>query len=366
MAKQTHFSTSDHVAKDKKSASSAIQQSHTALYRKYRPAVWAEVVGQDHIVQSLQAEVAKVAGGARPHHAYLFAGTRGTGKTTIARIFAAEIGTAPEDIYEIDAASNTSVEDIRVLTEGVHALPLISPYKVYILDEVHMLSKSAFNAFLKTLEEPPKHVIFILATTELHKIPETIISRCQVFHFNTPAHETLAEVIMAVAQKEGVTLSADAAQLVATMARGSFRDALSSLQGVVARALAGGVASSVTLEVAEVETYLSVPPQVLVKEFVDIVTGETVAEGGLKAGFAVLGKVHAAHHNVQMFAEQVMSELRAVLVGLSGIGPGGIGKEAGKAARMLGIMLDLVPSIGKTYIGVLPLELALVRFFEVK
>ncbi len=368
MSKALHSQSSQ--SQKSQDSNTQASQVHTALYRKYRPAIWTEVIGQDHIVQSLQAEVAKVSGGARPHHAYLFAGTRGTGKTTIARIFAAEIGTAPEDIYEIDAASNTSVEDIRVLTEGVHALPLMSAYKVYILDEVHMLSKSAFNAFLKTLEEPPKHVIFILATTELHKIPETIISRCQVFHFNTPAHDTLAEVIISVAKKEGVQLSVGAAQLVATMARGSFRDALSSLQGVVARALSGGVQgrsdSSVTLETEEVEAYLSVPPQVLVKEFVDIVTGETAVEVGLKSGFAVLAKVHTAHHNVPMFAEQVMSELRSVLVGPSGIGQGGIGKEAGKAARMLGIMLELVPSIGKTYIGVLPIELALVRFFEVK
>ncbi len=394
-APHTHSQSSESQSvHSKKSQTSQTQASqvHTALYRKYRPGKWSEVIGQDHIVQSLQAEVAKVSGGARPHHAYLFAGTRGTGKTTIARIFAAEIGTAPEDIYEIDAASNTSVEDIRVLTEGVHALPLMSAYKVYILDEVHMLSKSAFNAFLKTLEEPPKHVIFILATTELHKIPETIISRCQVFHFNTPAHETLAEVIMSVAKKEGITLSPQAAQLVATVARGSFRDALSSLQGVVARALSGGVQRSnksaqqgtdtdlVTLEIEEVEQYLSVPSQVLVQQFVDIVIGAPGAgtrgagsqgagtrdgagevESSLKAGFSILGQVHAAHHNPAVFAEYLMTRLREVLIEHNGIGA-----EAGKAARMLGILLELVPSIGKTYIGVLPLELALMRFFEVK
>lgn len=349
-------------------------QVHTALYRKYRPGQWSEVMGQNHIVQSLQAEVAKVTSGTRPHHAYLFAGTRGTGKTTIARIFAAEIGTAPEDIYEIDAASNTSVEDIRVLTEGVHALPLMSAYKVYILDEVHMLSKSAFNAFLKTLEEPPKHVIFILATTELHKIPETIISRCQVFHFNTPAHDILSQVIGDIAKKEGVMLSSQASRLVATVARGSFRDALSALQGVVSRALSTGVRGEKTgviaLEMEEVERYLSVPSQVLVQQFVDIVIGAggadtassgTERESSLKAGFSILGQVHSAHHNPAVFAEYLMTRLREVLIEHNGIGT-----EAGKAARMLGILLGLVPSIGKTYIGVLPLELALMRFFEVK
>lgn len=392
-------SSESQSAHSKKSQTSQTQasQTHTALYRKYRPGQWSEVIGQDHIVQSLQAEVAKVSGGARPHHAYLFAGTRGTGKTTIARIFAAEIGTAPEDIYEIDAASNTSVEDIRVLTEGVHALPLMSAYKVYILDEVHMLSKSAFNAFLKTLEEPPKHVIFILATTELHKIPETIISRCQVFHFNTPAHDTLSRVIAHVAKKEGIALSPQAAQLVATVARGSFRDALSALQGVVARAYSavhgvsqgvegktakrGADTDMITLEIEEVEQYLSVPSQVLVQQFVDIVIGTPGAgtggagsqgagtrdgaggevESRLKTGFSILGQVHVAHHNPAVFAEYLMTRLREVLIEHNGIGA-----EAGKAARMLGILLELVPSIGKTYIGVLPLELALMRFFEVK
>lgn len=351
----------------KSSHPSSGENTFTALYRKYRPMNWDQVVDQDNIVQSLQAEVAKVTGGAQPHHAYLFAGSRGTGKTTLARIFAQQIGTASEDIYEIDAASNTSVEDIRNLTEGVYALPLVSKYKVYILDEVHMLSKSAFNAFLKTLEEPPKHVIFILATTELHKIPETIISRCQVFHFNTPTHDTLAQVIVAVAQKEGVNLSTEAARLVATVARGSFRDALSALQGVVGRAhtLVGDKSSDkkkleTVLEIEEVEKYLSIPPQALVEQFIDTIINAEAKEG-LESGFKVLSQIHKAQHNVHTFTEYIMVGLREVLIENNGIG-----KEAGKAGRMLGILLELVPSIGKTYIGVLPLELALVRFFEVK
>ena len=159
--------------------------SETALYRKYRPQTFKEVLGQDHIVKVLQSsiELDKIA------HAYIFSGSRGTGKTSVARIFAKELGTSANDITEIDAASNTGVDDIRALNESVNTIPFESKYKIYILDEAHMLSKSAWNALLKTLEEPPKHVIFILATTEFEKIPETVVSRCQTFSFRKPAQK---------------------------------------------------------------------------------------------------------------------------------------------------------------------------------
>src|SRR5512141_218689 len=148
--------------------------AHQSLYRIHRPSTFKEVVGQEQVTKPLEEAVkAKKIG-----HAYLFAGSRGLGKTSIARIFAHEIGCSDRDLYEIDAASNNSVEDIRALTEGVYTLPFESPYKVYVLDEAHMLSKSAWNALLKTLEEPPSYVVFILATTELSKVPETVQSRC--------------------------------------------------------------------------------------------------------------------------------------------------------------------------------------------
>ncbi len=320
----------------------------SSLYRKYRPAQFGEVVGQSHIVNILEEEVKKP----QPSHAFLFAGSRGTGKTTIARIFAQNIGTAPEDIYEIDAASNTSVDDIRLLNEAVYTLPLMSKYKVYILDEVHMLSKSAFNAFLKTLEEPPKHVIFILATTEFHKIPETIISRCQVFHFAKPSVETLKNLIIDVAKKEGVLIEEKAAEIIAMVGNGSFRDTLSTLQSVVG--MAQGSKKKMTVE--EVEKIVSVPPHQLVANFANVILEEK--EGGLGAGLEILKKVHASDMDVKIFADLVMSELRTFL--LSGEGTK---KQIADAVRMLDLLLQHREQVGKTFVSVLPIELALFKFF---
>jgi DNA polymerase-3 subunit gamma/tau len=189
-----------------------------ALYRKYRPQTFKEVLGQEHIVSVLEASVqqGKVA------HAYVFSGSRGTGKTSIARIFAREVGCSEKDLYEIDAATYTSVENIRQLNEGVHTMPFESERKVYILDEAHMLSKSAFNALLKTLEEPPKHVVFILATTELDKVLDTVISRCQVFTFKKPSQTILKEMAIAVAKSEGFQIDTASAELIALLGDGSF------------------------------------------------------------------------------------------------------------------------------------------------
>jgi DNA polymerase-3 subunit gamma/tau len=184
--------------------------SHIALYRKYRPETFDDVLGQDAIVASLKHAIAQE----KVSHAYLFAGSRGTGKTSIARIFARALGTSANDIYEIDAASHNGVDEIRELRDGVATLPFDSKYKVYILDEVHMLSKPAFNALLKTLEEPPKHVVFILATTELHKVPETVRSRCQIFEFKKPHAALLASFVQAIAKKEGGAVDDGAAELI--------------------------------------------------------------------------------------------------------------------------------------------------------
>ena len=201
----------------------------SVLYRKYRPFDWSDVIGQESIVSVLESSIKmdKIA------HAYLFSGTRGTGKTTIARIFARSLEVSDNDVYEIDAASNRGIDDIREIRDGVSVLPFESKYKVYIIDEVHMLTKEAFNALLKTLEEPPQHVIFILATTETDKIPETVLSRCQIFNFKTPNREILKTLINKVAKKEGFTLENGVADLLALLGDGSFRDTLGILQKVI-------------------------------------------------------------------------------------------------------------------------------------
>ncbi len=201
---------------------------HQSLYRAYRPQKFSEVAGQEQVIGPLAEQLKSdtVA------HAYLFAGSRGLGKTSIARIFAKELGVSDKDLYEIDAASNNSVDDIRALAENIYTLPFSGKYKLYILDEAHMLSKGAWNAFLKTLEEPPAYAIFVLATTELEKVPETVRSRCQVFEFKKPTKEGLVKLVSSVAKKEGYQLEAGVADLVAILADGSYRDALSILEKI--------------------------------------------------------------------------------------------------------------------------------------
>ncbi|HEU5187258.1 MAG TPA: DNA polymerase III subunit gamma/tau [Candidatus Saccharimonadales bacterium] len=202
-----------------------------ALYRKYRSRSLDEIVGQEHITTTL-AQALKAG---RISHAYLFTGPRGTGKTSIARILAHEINKIPYadtpnlDIVEIDAASNRRIDDIRDLREKVHITPIATPYKVYIIDEVHMLTGESFNALLKTLEEPPAHVVFILATTEVHKLPATIISRTQRFSFRHADPKKLVAHLKNIAEKEGIPITDDALELIAEHGDGSFRDSVSLL-----------------------------------------------------------------------------------------------------------------------------------------
>lgn len=207
-----------------------MSNSYVALYRKYRPQKFSDVVGQDGIINLLTSAI----GQKKISHAYLFCGGRGTGKTTVARIVAREIGCNDEDIIEIDAASNRGIDEIRELREAVRTAPFSSPYKVYIVDEAHMLTKEAANALLKTLEEPPSHVIFILATTDPEKLPQTIVSRCQKVVFKNPDMETLSAHLVRVAKGEGRSLHPDSAQLIATHGKGSYRDALGVLEQILA------------------------------------------------------------------------------------------------------------------------------------
>ncbi len=206
-----------------------------ALYRKYRSKSLSEIVGQEHIITTLQNAIKK----GSISHAYLFTGPRGVGKTSIARILAHEINgldygadTPHIDIIEIDAASNRRIDEIRDLRDKVHIAPTSAQYKIYIIDEVHMLTKEAFNALLKTLEEPPAHVIFILATTEAHKLPETIISRTQRFHFKSIEPSQAVEHLRMIATQEKLTISDEALQLIAEHGDGSFRDSIGLLDQV--------------------------------------------------------------------------------------------------------------------------------------
>lgn len=206
--------------------------------RKYRPDTWQSVVGQKHITTTLQSAISNE----QIAQAYLFTGPRGVGKTTCARLFAKavneQLGQAMDDlqfnIFELDAASNNSVYDIRTIVDSVRIPPQIGQYKVYIIDEVHMLSAAAFNAFLKTLEEPPAHAIFILATTEKHKIIPTILSRCQIFDFNRIKVRDITEHLANIASQEGVTAETEALHVIAEKADGAMRDALSIFDQVVA------------------------------------------------------------------------------------------------------------------------------------
>lgn len=220
--------------------------NNVVLYRKYRPQKFSEVIGQEHVVQTLTNSIK----GNNISHAYLFSGPRGSGKTTIARLFAKAINCAKPDgaepcnkcsscleimtgnsidLVEIDAASHTGVDDVRQLIDGIKFAPIKSKYKIFIVDECHQLSKSAANALLKTLEEPPAHAIFILATTESHKLPATILSRCQKFDFKRLQVPEIVKKLEFISKKENVKFDESALSLIALNSRGSFRDAESLL-----------------------------------------------------------------------------------------------------------------------------------------
>ncbi len=272
---------------------------HQSLYRAYRPQKFSEIAGQEHITETLSGEIRAK----KISHAYLFSGSRGLGKTTIARIFARDIGCSDNDLYEIDAASHTQVDHMRELIEGVYTLPFESPYKVYILDEAHMLSKGAWNALLKTLEEPPAHVVFILATTEKNKVPDTVLSRCQVFEFKKPTRAGLSKLISSVAKSEGYTLEQGVVELVALLSEGSYRDALSTLEKVFS------VSKDKTISRAEAEKATGAPRRELVASLVDALSG-----GDANRALMTIQKAQGQDIDMSLYLSLVLEYMRQVLL----------------------------------------------------
>jgi DNA polymerase-3 subunit gamma/tau len=270
-----------------------------SLYRKYRPSSFQEVVGQDHIVKALQGALSSDT----ISHAYLFSGSRGTGKTSLARIFAKALETADEDLTEIDAASHTSVEHIKELNEAVFTLPFRSRFKIYILDEVHMLSKSAWNAFLKTLEEPPSHVIFIMATTELEKVPETILSRCQTFIFKKPSRVVLRTLIEKAGKAEGVKLEEGVAELIALFGDGAFRDAYGTLEKII------GASADKHITLKEVEDILGAPDESIILSYI-----EGLAEKDVEKSLKAVRQLSEKGVDIAKSFELILERFRALLL----------------------------------------------------
>ncbi len=273
-----------------------------SLYRKYRPTSFPEVIGQPHVVTTLQNALAHK----RVGHAYLFSGPRGTGKTTIARILAKELGTQPLDVIEIDAASNRGIDEARTLKEKVQVVPAQSPYKVFIIDEVHMLTKEAFNALLKTLEEPPAHAIFVLATTEPEKIPETIISRTQRFDFRKISNEKIKEHLLEIAEKEGAKLHPDAATLIAQSADGAVRDALSILDQLIHSS------QEKKIEAENVREVLGLPPLAQVQVLIDSFLAKDAS-----AGIAHVEELNKVGVDFYLLLAHLIEYIRSLLIALS-------------------------------------------------
>ncbi len=290
-----------------------------AYYRKWRPRQWEEVIGQDHVIQTIKNAIVSN----RIAHAYLFAGPRGTGKTTTARLLAKAINCTDNDLakrpcnecdcckavnegrfldlIEIDAASNTSVEDVRDLRDKINFSPSLGSHKVYIIDEVHMLSTAAFNALLKTLEEPPAHAIFILATTEVHKIPATVLSRCQRHEFRRIPVQDIIKFLRTKAIEEGLSVEEDTLTLIARQATGSLRDAISLLDQLAS------MGQMLTLEMAQ--TVLGTATNQAVMNLVEAIRMKNSAEG-LKQ----IQQALDAGTDPRQFARQMVEYLRNLLL----------------------------------------------------
>ncbi len=291
---------------------------YRALYRKWRPQVFSDVSGQSHITDTLMNEISS----GRLSHAYLFTGSRGTGKTTCAKILAKAVNCLnPQngspcnecmicrgiddgsilDVTEIDAASNNSVDNIRDLRDEVNFTPAAAKYRVYIIDEVHMLSSGAFNALLKTLEEPPEHVLFILATTEVQKLPATILSRCQRFDFRRIPPEDIAARLMTVAQNENLQLTEDAALLIARVSDGALRDALSILDQCA------GYNEPITI------TTVSNAAGLLGKDYL-FELSDAILNGDSSSVLSIIDRLHASSCDMERLMSELVNHFRNIMI----------------------------------------------------
>lgn len=291
---------------------------YQALYRKYRPKTFEDVVGQEHITTTLKNEIA----GGKPSHAYLFTGSRGTGKTTCSKILAKAVNCPNQaggnpcgvcdicrgiedgsilDVVEIDAASNNGVDNIRDLRDEANFTPAVAKYRVYIIDEAHMLSTGAFNALLKIMEEPPAHVVFILATTEVHKIPATILSRCQRFDFYRIPRDAIASRLEYIAGKEGFTVTREAAELIAGLSDGALRDAISLLD----------LCSSYSREITR-DTVLEASGTVGTGHLYDL--ADAAADGDTARALAIAGELSRRSMDESRLCEQLIGHYRDLML----------------------------------------------------
>lgn len=356
-----------------------------ALYRKYRPKLFSEFIGQEHVVQTLTNAISS----GMISHAYLFAGPRGTGKTTIARLFAKAVNCQNRkegfepcnqcsscqeinegraiDLIEIDAASHRGIDEVRELRDGIKFVPTKSRYKVFIFDEAHQLSKDAANALLKTLEEPPSHAIFILATTEIHKMIPTIISRCQRFDFWKLTLPQIIKRLEFISEKEGLKIEREAMELIAIAASGSLRDAESLLDQAVT--FTGG-----NIKVKDIKELLGIVDINLISQFV-----EFLAKKDISGALNFLSEILERGSDIQEFTKSLINYLRQILI--SKINPQlqnplilGMTKEEEEKLRnfasqfsetelqnILKLFLDAENKMRFSPIPQLPLELAIIE-----
>ncbi len=359
---------------------------YLALYRKWRPKVFEDVISQPHITTTLKNQVKT----GRVAHAYLFTGSRGTGKTTCSKILAKAVNCLHPvdgnpclvcevckgleegsimDVIEIDAASNNGVENIRELREEAVYTPAVCKYKVYIIDETHMLSAGAFNALLKIMEEPPAHVIFILATTEAHKVPATILSRCQRFDFHRIKSEDITKRLLDIAKEESFTLEQDAAELIARLADGGMRDALSLTDQCVA--------FSDRIDLQTVSNAAGIAGRTYLFEICDAVLGQNPT-----AALEIINRLHGLSVDLQQLCSELIAQFRSLMILKTVSKPGDMVlvlpdemerlRELSKAFSMasilhcLAVLQDCLERLGRTAGKRIELEMCMIKLCNPK